>query len=79
MGDTPAARRTMKKGISKSKAKGTEVPVALLNNLGLLELDEGRPEEGLRLFEEAQRQVCNLLNYEVINWWICNYVYMVCE
>jgi len=40
----------MRKGIERS---GDEVPAALLNNLGLLELETGRYSEALSLFEEA--------------------------
>ena len=50
IGEVDLARQTMREGIERS---GDDVPAALLNNLGLLELETGRYSEALGLFEEA--------------------------
>ncbi len=50
IGEVDLARQTMRDGIEKS---GDAVPAALLNNLGLLELETGRYSEALELFEQA--------------------------
>jgi hypothetical protein len=41
------------RGVTVAAKLGLNPPVALLNNLGLLELDEGRAKVALALFEEA--------------------------
>lgn len=50
IGEVDLARQTMREGIERS---GDDVPAALLNNLGLLEMETGRYSEALGLFEEA--------------------------
>jgi len=50
VGEVGLARQTMRMGIEQG---GEVVPAALLNNLGLLELETGRYNEALALFEEA--------------------------
>ncbi|KAJ1419883.1 hypothetical protein B484DRAFT_453258 [Ochromonadaceae sp. CCMP2298] len=52
VGDTAAAREMMQQGIEKSDL----IPPALLNNLGLLELDEGNFAIALDLFQRAQHR-----------------------
>ena len=50
IGEVDLARQTMREGMERS---GDDVPAALLNNLGLLEMETGRYSEALGLFEEA--------------------------
>lgn len=52
--DIAATRTMFQRGIDKAHHQGVEVPVALYNNLGLLEMEEGRYSDALKLFSTAQ-------------------------